>query len=110
MAGTLETRLRQAQAEPMAPIDLVASLVTDELHLRGERLMERRRTGCHSARLSRALPRNPRVARRPCGIIDDFGMRKLPLTAAEDWLEIVLRRYERASTLLTSHRPVEDGG
>ena len=29
MATTLETRLRQAQAEPMAPIDLVASLVTE---------------------------------------------------------------------------------
>jgi DNA replication protein DnaC len=37
-------------------------------------------------------------------IIDDFGMRKLPLTAAEDLLEIIMRRYERASTLLTSNR------
>jgi DNA replication protein DnaC len=43
-------------------------------------------------------------------IIDDFGMRKLPATAAEDLLEIVMRRYERASTLLTSNRPVEDWG
>jgi DNA replication protein DnaC len=43
-------------------------------------------------------------------IIDDFGMRKLPLTAAEDLLEIVMRRYERASTLLTSNRPVDDWG
>lgn len=41
-------------------------------------------------------------------IIDNFGMRKLPQTAAEDLLEIVMRRYERASTLLTSYRPVED--
>ena len=39
-------------------------------------------------------------------IIDDFGMRKLPLTAAEDLLEIIMRRYELASTLLTSNRPV----
>jgi DNA replication protein DnaC len=46
----------------------------------------------------------------PLVIIDDFGMRKLPLTAAEDLLEIVMRRYERASTLLTSNRPVEDWG
>ncbi len=38
----------------------------------------------------------------PLLIVDDFGMRKLPLTAAEDLLEIVMRRYERASTLLTS--------
>ena len=36
-------------------------------------------------------------------IIDDFGMRKLPLTAAEDLLEIIMRRYERASTVLTSN-------
>jgi DNA replication protein DnaC len=46
----------------------------------------------------------------PLLIIDDFGMRKLPLTAAEDLLEIVMRRYERGSTLLTSNRPVEDWG
>jgi DNA replication protein DnaC len=46
----------------------------------------------------------------PLLIIDDFGMRKLPHTAAEDLLEIVMRRYERASTLLTSNRPVEDWG
>jgi DNA replication protein DnaC len=46
----------------------------------------------------------------PLLIIDDFGMRRLPQTAAEDLLEIVMRRYERASTLLTSNRPVEDWG
>ena len=43
-------------------------------------------------------------------IIDDLGMRKLPPTAAEQLLEIVMRRYERTSTLLTSNRPVEDWG
>src|SRR5437016_13076933 len=37
----------------------------------------------------------------PLLIIDDLGMRKLPSTAAEDLLEIVMRRYERTSTLLT---------
>jgi hypothetical protein len=37
-------------------------------------------------------------------------MRKLPLTAAEELLEIIMRCYERASTLLTSNRPVEDWG
>jgi hypothetical protein len=31
-------------------------------------------------------------------------MRKVPSTAAEDLLEIVMRRYERASTVLTSNR------
>ena len=37
-------------------------------------------------------------------------MRKLPLTAAEELLELIMRRYERASTLVTSNRPVEDWG
>ena len=37
-------------------------------------------------------------------------MRKLPSTAAEDLLEIIMRRYENTSTLLTSNRPVEDWG
>ena len=46
----------------------------------------------------------------PLLIIDDLGMRKLPMAAAEDLLEIVMRRYERASTLLTSNRPVDDWG
>jgi len=40
----------------------------------------------------------------------DLGMLKLPVTAAEELLEIVMRRYERTSTLLTSNRPVEDWG
>ena len=43
-------------------------------------------------------------------IIDDLGMRKLPHTAAEDLLEVIMRRYERASTIMTSNRPVEDWG
>ena len=51
-----------------------------------------------------------RVSTVPLLIIDDLGMRKLPATAAEDLLEIVMRRYERASTLITSNRPVEDWG
>ena len=191
MAAVLETRLHQAQAEPLAPIDLLSCLVTDELTRRSDRLLERRRkqagfrdahrtldnfdftfnpkmnrslifdlaTGGFIARRQDALFLGPggtgkshlaqaigqaailhgyRVlyrethvlleelaeavvqgARRqymesvstvPLLILDDFGMRKLPLTAAEDLLEIVMRRYERASTLLTSNRPVEDWG
>ena len=50
------------------------------------------------------------LAAIPLLIIDDLGMRKLPHTAAEDLLEVVMRRYERASTLLTSNRPVDDWG
>jgi len=43
MAAVLETRLRQAQAEAMAPIDLILCLVSDELTRRTDRLLERRR-------------------------------------------------------------------
>jgi DNA replication protein DnaC len=191
IATVLETRLRQAQTESMAPIDLISCLVADELSRRGDRLMERRRKqaafrdpqktldhfdfnfnpkmnrslvydlatcafiskredalflgpgGTGKSHLAQAIGQNAiqqgyRVLYReahvlldelaeavvdgtrkefmetlttvPLLIIDDFGMRKLPLTAAEDLLEIVMRRYERASTLLTSNRPVEDWG
>ena len=191
IAAVLETRLQQAQAEPMAPIDLISCLVSDELTRRGERLLERRRkqaqfrdsqktlenfdfsfnkkmnrslvfdlaTGAFIARHEDALFLGPpgsgkshlaqaigqaviqqgyRVLYRetyrlleelaeatlegtrkhhmelltsvPLLILDDMGMRKLPLTAAEELLEIIMRRYERASTVLTSNRPVEDWG
>jgi len=191
IAAVLETRLRQAQAEPMAPIDLISCLVADELNRRSERLLDRRRKqaafrdphktldnfdfafnpkmnrslvfdlatcafvgrredalflgpgGTGKSHLAQAIgqaaiQQNYRVLYRethvlldnladavadgtrkefmeslatvPLLIIDDFGMRKLPLTAAEDLLEIVTRRYERTSTLLTSNRPVEDWG
>ena len=191
MAAVLETRLRQAQAEAMAPIDLISCLVSDELMRRSERLLERRRKQAAFRDLQKTLDNfdftfNPKINRSlvfdlatgafiakredalflgpggtgkshlaqaigqaaiqqgyrvwyrethvlldeladaivdstrkeylqslatvPLLIIDDFGMRKLPLTAAEDLLEIVMRRYERASTLLTSNRPVEDWG
>src|ERR1700691_4851923 len=43
VAAVLETRLRQAQAEPMAPIDFLSCLVSDELTRRSERLRERRK-------------------------------------------------------------------
>ena len=39
IAAVLETRLRQAQAEPMAPIDLISCLVSDELTRRSYRLL-----------------------------------------------------------------------
>ena len=191
IAAVLETRLRQAQAESMPPIDLISCRVSDELLRRSERLLERRRkqagfrdpqktldnfdftfnpkmnrslvfdlaTGAFIARHEDALFLGPpgsgkshwaqaigeaviqqgyRVLYRethtlldelaeatidgtrkecmqflvtvPLLIIDDLGMRKLPLTAAEDLLEIVMRRYERVSTLLTSNRPVDDWG
>src|SRR3990170_5919501 len=43
IAAVLETRLLQAQAESMAPIDLISCLISDELTRRGDRLLERRR-------------------------------------------------------------------
>jgi DNA replication protein DnaC len=191
MAAVIETRLRQAQAETMAPIDLIACLVSDELTLRADRLLQRRRkqagfrdadktldnfdfgfnpkmnrslvfdlaTGVFIAKHEDALFLGPggtgkshlaqaigqaailqgykvlyrevhvlldeladaaaegtrkdymqSVGTVPLLVLDDFGMRKLPHTAAEDLLEIVMRRYERFSTLLTSNRPVEDWG
>jgi len=191
MAMVLETRLRQAQAEAMPPIDLISCLVTDELTRRSDRLLERRRKqaafrdpgktldnfdftfnpkmnrslvfdlatcvfvdkredalflgpgGTGKSHLAQAIGQSAilqghRVLYReahilldeladavaegtrkefmeslatvPLLIVDDFGMRKLPATAAEDLLEIIMRRYERASTLLTSNRPVEDWG
>jgi len=191
MAAVLETRIHQAQAEPMAPIDLLSCLVSDELTRRADRLLERRRKQAGFRDANKTLDNfefsfNPKMNRSlvfdlaagafiqkredalflgPGGtgkshlaqavghaaiqqgykvlyrethilleeladaaldgsrklymenissvallIIDDFGMRKLPATAAEDLLEIVMRRYERASTLLTSNRVVEDWG
>lgn len=191
IAAVIETRLHQAQAEPMAPIDLISCLVSDELLRRSDRLLERRKKeaqfrdpqttldnfdfnfnkkmnrslvfdlataafiakhedalflgppGTGKSHLSQAIglaaiqqgyrvlyrethvllnniaeatidgtrkPHMDMLATVPLLIIDDLGMRKLPPTAAEDLLEIVMRRYERASTLLTSNRPVEDWG
>jgi DNA replication protein DnaC len=43
IAAVLETRLQQAQVEPMAPIDFLSCLVSDELTRRGDRLLERRK-------------------------------------------------------------------
>jgi hypothetical protein len=42
MADVLETRLRHAQTERLTPLDLVATLVTDELQRREDRLFARR--------------------------------------------------------------------
>jgi DNA replication protein DnaC len=50
------------------------------------------------------------LATVPLLIIDNLGMHKLTATAAEDFLELVMRRSQRVSTLLTSNRPVEDWG
>ena len=43
-------------------------------------------------------------------IIDDFGMKQLPKRSGEYLFEIVMRRYETRSTMMTSNRPIEDWG
>jgi DNA replication protein DnaC len=43
-------------------------------------------------------------------IIDDMGMKQLPRRSGEVLFEIVMRRYETRSTLMTSNRPLEDWG
>ncbi len=43
-------------------------------------------------------------------VIEDVGMKKLPPTAAEDLLEVVIRRYEKGSIIMTTNRPLEDWG
>jgi DNA replication protein DnaC len=51
-----------------------------------------------------------RMQKVPLLIIDDLGLRQLPKTAAEDLLELVMRRYERTSTIFTSNRSVDEWG
>ena len=43
-------------------------------------------------------------------IIDDMGLKQLPKHAGEYLLEVVMRRYETRSTIMTSNRPLEDWG
>jgi DNA replication protein DnaC len=43
-------------------------------------------------------------------IIDDMGMRALPKQSGEYLLEIILRRHENRSTIMTSNRPLEEWG
>jgi DNA replication protein DnaC len=43
-------------------------------------------------------------------VIEDFGMKRLGPNAAEDLLEVFVRRHERASTVVTTNRPTQDWG
>jgi DNA replication protein DnaC len=43
-------------------------------------------------------------------IIDDFGMKQLPKRSGEYLFEIIMRRYEVRSMMMTSNRPLEDWG
>ena len=106
-ARNSEARLRHAQAEKLAPLDLVATLVADELQRRQDRLIEEIADATLDGKRKAFFAE---LATVPLLIVDDLGMRKLPHTAAEDLLDLIMRRYERASTILTSNRPVDDWG
>ena len=41
-------------------------------------------------------------------IIDDFGLQRLTTTEAQDLYEVMIERYQRASTVMTSSRPLEE--
>jgi len=56
----------------------------------------------------RALVQN--LTRVDLLILEDFGMKKLGPNAAEDLLEIFVRRHERGSIVITTNRPTEDWG
>ena len=99
--GTGKSHL--AQAIGMAAIHHGYEVLYKEAHVLVEELADATLDGSRKEYLKQ-------VGSVPLLLIDDLGMRKLPHTAAEDLLEVTMRRYERASTLLTSNRPVEDWG
>jgi DNA replication protein DnaC len=43
-------------------------------------------------------------------VLEDFGMKKLGPSAAEDLLEVFVRRHEAGSTVITTNRPTQDWG
>ena len=43
-------------------------------------------------------------------IIDDMGLKVLPQKSGEILLELIMRRYENRSTMMTSNRPIEEWG
>ena len=43
-------------------------------------------------------------------IVDDMGLKQLPAQAGEYLFEIIMRRHENRSTIMTSNRPIEEWG
>ena len=99
--GTGKSHL--AQAIGLAAIHQGHRVVYREVHVLLEEIADAALDGTRKEYLAE-------MASVPLLILDDLGMRKLPPTAAEDLLELIMRRYERASTLVTSNRPVDDWG
>lgn len=61
-----------------------------------------------------ALDQRKDLVQRLCKVellvIEDFGMKRLAPAAAEDLLEVFVRRHESASTVITTNRPTQDWG
>ena len=53
-------------------------------------------------------PLRTQIAGADLLVIDDLFLRKLPSHAGDELADVLMARYERASTILTSNRPVED--
>ncbi len=49
-------------------------------------------------------------ARNRFKIIDDFGLNQSPKNSGEHLFEVIMRRYENRSTIMTSNRPLEEWG
>lgn len=90
-----------AQALGMAAIHAGFRVLYREAHVLFEDLLLASATGKRTEAIAA-------FSEVPLLIVDDLGMRKMPANAAEDLLEIVMRRYERTSTILTSNRPIDD--
>lgn len=43
-------------------------------------------------------------------IVDDMGLKQLPKRSGEYLFEVIMRRYENRSTIMTSNRPIEEWG
>lgn len=99
--GTGKSHL--AQSIGFAAIHQGHKVLYREAHILIEQLAEASLEGLRKEAMEQ-------FASAPLLIIDDLGMRKLPPTAAEDLLELIMRRYERSSTILTTNRPLDDWG
>jgi DNA replication protein DnaC len=99
--GTGKSHL--AQAIGFAVIQQSHRVLYREAHVLLEDLAEAQLAGTRKETLAQ-------FTTVPLLIIDDLGMRKLPHPSAEDLLEIIMRRYDRTATLVTSNRPVNDWG
>lgn len=43
----------------------------------------------------------------PLPVIDDLFLRKLPVSAGEELADVLMSRYEKLTTIVTSNRPVD---